>query len=157
MSTAHKNSNRKEAAKKSADAQSKLQAPWRAHFHVWFFMLTLSMSPLSYLLWTQESIGRADWLQILLAVVLIQGALWLVQQRCSSEDLSYWEGLLVVATGMTAGVGPLSLILAFGVLLLTVTASFVFVAMHNGGEPLRHASIRFSKLIIGIHRRRLYR
>jgi uncharacterized membrane protein YvlD (DUF360 family) len=95
---------------------------------------------------------------VLLTVVLIQGALWIVQRRCSSEDLSYWDGLLVAAAAcITTGCGPVFLILAFPVLLLTVAASFLFALMHDENRLSRHASIRFSKLIIGIHKRRLYR
>jgi hypothetical protein len=156
MSAADKNSRQRGRAKESTDAQSKLQAPWRVHIYVWVFMITLSVSPFMYLLGMRESIGREDWVGALVAVVLIQGALWLAQGRCSSEDLSYWDGLLVAAASTTTGIGPVSLILAFPVLLLTVAASFLFAVMHDGNRPLRHASIRFRKLIIGIHKRRLY-
>jgi len=47
--------------------------------------------------------------------------------------------------------------LSFCVLLFTVGASFVFALTHDGRHPMHHASIRFTILIIAIHRRRLYR
>jgi hypothetical protein len=136
------------------DVQSKLQAPWRAHICVWFFMLLLSMSPL---LWLpgRKSTGLGDWADPLITIVVIQGALWIAQRRCSSEDLSYWEGLLVVAAATTSKISPFSLLLAFPVLLLTVAASFLFAVTHDGNSSLRHAQLCYGRLIIAIYRRRL--
>jgi hypothetical protein len=136
------------------DAQSKLQAPWRAHIYVWLFMLTLSTSPLLWLL-GRKSIGPGDGVDALIAIVLIQGALWIAQRRCSRDDLSYWEGLLVVATATTTKISPFSLLLAFPVLLLTVAASFLIAVTHDGNSPLRHAQLCYGRLIIAIYRRRL--
>jgi hypothetical protein len=133
------------------EAQSKLQAPWRAHIYVWFFMLTLSMSPLLYFLGPQGfgPVNRAD---TLIAIVLIQAALWIAQRRCSSEDLTYWEGLLIVGAAATMKMSPLTLLLAFPVLLLTVAASFLFAVTHDGSNPLRHAQLCYGRLIIAIYR-----
>ena len=136
------------------DVQSKLQAPWRAHICVWFFMLLLSMSPLLSLL-GRKSTGFGDWTATLITILLIQGALWIAQRRCSSEDLSYWEGLLVVAAATTWKISPFSLLLAFPVLLLTVAASFLFSVTHDANSPLRHAQLCYGRLIIAIYRRRL--
>ena len=130
------------------DAQSKLQVPWPAHICVWFFMLTSSMSPLLCL--GRRGIGPTD---TLIAIVLIQGALWFAQRRCSSEDLTYWEGLLIVGAAATIKMSPLTLLLAFPVLLLTVAASFLFALTHDGSSPLRHAQLCYARLIIAIYRR----
>ena len=132
------------------DAQSKLQAPWRAHIYVWFFMLTLSMSPL--LCMGREGLEPGNWADTLIAIVLIQGALWIAQRRCSSEDLTYWEGLLVLGAAATMRLSPLTLLLAFPVLLLTVAASFLFAVTHDGSNPLRHAQLCYGRLIIAIYR-----
>jgi hypothetical protein len=136
------------------DVQSKLLAPWRAHICVWFFMLLLSMSPLLCLL-GRKSTGLGDWVDPLITIVVIQGALWIAQRRCSSEDLSYWEGLLIVAAATTTRISPFSLLLAFPVLLLTVAASFLIAVTHDGNSPLRHAQLCYGRLIIAIYRRRL--
>lgn len=153
MSTADKDSQQGGRVK---DAQPKLQVPWRVHMCVWAFMIALSVSPVLCLLEMRESIGRQDWVDALIAVVLIQGALWVVQQRCSSEDLSYWEGLLVAAASTAMRSSLISLLLAFPVLLMTVAASFLFAALHDPNSPLHHAALCFGKLIVGIHKRRLY-
>jgi hypothetical protein len=143
-------------AKQPTKAQPKLQAPWFVHLRVWIFMITLGISPFLYILATRDRIESAEWLEALVAVVLIQGALWIAQRRCASEDLSYWEGLLVAGAAMTTGIGPISLMLSFPVLLLTVAASVLFALIHDADRPRRNAPIRFGKLIIGIHKQRLY-
>jgi hypothetical protein len=153
MSTADKNSCRKGPANHE---HSKLLVPWRVQINVWVFMITLSVSPILYLLGSSKSIAGADWVNAVITVVLIQIALWIVQRRCSSEDLTYWEGLSVAAASMHTGLGPITLILALPMLFLTVAASFLFALMHDGNTPVLHASIRFCRLIIGIHKLRLY-
>jgi hypothetical protein len=153
MSTANRNSCPKGPAN---PAQSKLLVPWRVHINVWFFMITLSLSPILCLLGSRKSMVGEDWVNAIIVVVLIQWALWIVQRRCSSEDLSYWDGLSVAAASMNTGIGVISLILALPVLFLTVAASLLFALMHDGSTPLLHASLRFCRLIIGIHKLRLY-
>jgi len=154
MGTANKNSNPRRG---NAQAPERLQAPWYVHVYVWTFMIALGVSPAVYVLRAGESMQFREALCALAGVLLIQNLLWIAQRRCSSEDLSYWEGLLVAAASMTTGIAPISLLLSFCVLLFTVAASFVFALLHDGSHPLRHASFRFGKLIVAIHRRRLYR
>jgi hypothetical protein len=96
-------------------------------------------------------------LGVIAGVFLIQNLLWVAQRRCSSEDLSYWEGLLIAAASTTTGFAPVSLALSFCVLLFTVCGSFVFALTHDGTRAARHAGIRFGKLVIAIYRLRLYR
>jgi hypothetical protein len=143
-------------AKEPPEAQSKLQAPWFVHLRVWIFMVTLGLSPFLYVWGARDRRDPAEWLDALIAAVLIQAALWMAQRRCASDDLSYWEGLLVAGAAMTTGIGPISLLLSFPVLLLTVVASFLFALVHDVDRPRRNAAIRFGKLIVGIHRQRLY-
>lgn len=120
-------------------------------------MIALGVSPALYVLGADRSLQSSEALGVVAGVFLIQNLLWIAQQRCASENLSYWDGLLIAAASMTTGIAPLSLVLSSCVLLFTVVASFVFALTHDGTHSLRHASIRFSKLIIAIYRRRLYR
>ena len=154
MGTANKNSNPR---RENTQPPEKLQAPWFVHVYVWIFMIVLGVSPALYVLGTVESMQLSETSGALGGVLLIQVLLWIAQRRCSSEDLSYWEGLLVAAASMTTGIAPITLVLSFGVLLFTVAISFVFALIPDGTHPLHHASIRYSKLIIAIHRHRLYR
>lgn len=120
-------------------------------------MIALGVSPVLYVLGTQESRQPNDTVYALVAVFLIQALLWVAQRRCSCEDLTYWEGLLVTSAAMTTGIAPISLLLSCGALLLTVAASLVFALTHDSNNLMADASVRFRKLIIAIHRHRLYR
>jgi hypothetical protein len=154
VSTADKNSNRRREKKA---AQEKLQAPWYIHLYVWIFMTALGVSPVLYVLGTQDGMQSGETLRALVVVLLIQGLLWIAQRRCSSDDLSYWDGLLAASAAMTTGIAPISLLLSCCILLLTVAASFLFALTHDSKQIMGDASIRFRKLIIAIHRHRLYR
>jgi hypothetical protein len=138
-------------------APVKLQAPLRIHFYVWVFMIILGVSPLLYILGVRGYFESRDRLGTGIAVVLIQGMFWFAQRRCSTEDLTYWEGLLVAAASVETGSYFISLPLSFFVLLYTSAASFLFALLHDPRSPTRHAQLCFGKMIIAIHRRRLYR
>jgi hypothetical protein len=72
-----------------------LRVPVCVHVYVWFFMVTLSLSPMLYVLLVRGDIPRGDASDMTVMIAAgIQVALWLAQRRCSSTDLSYWEGLL---------------------------------------------------------------
>jgi hypothetical protein len=154
VSTANKNSNQRNS---SNSAQERLQAPWFVHVNVWIFMIVFGVSPVLCVLGAQGSMQPGEAFGALAVVLLIQSLLWMAQRLCSSQDLSYWEGLLAAAAAMTSGIAPITLVLSFCILLFTVVASCAFALTHDGRDPLRHASIRFRRLIIAIHQRRLYR
>jgi hypothetical protein len=84
-------------------APAKLQVPLRIHFYVWVFMIMLGISPLLYVLGVRGHFASRDRLDTCIAVVLIQGVLWIAQRRCSTEDLTFWEGLLVAAASVETG------------------------------------------------------
>ena len=157
MSTSGNKSRQTDPGPSTGAKSSKLEAPWWIHAHVWFFMVVFGLSPLLYVLVMREHVESRDWLDALITIVLIQWLLWVAQRRCSSEDLSYWEGLVVVAAAVTARSSLIPLLLSFPLLLFTVTASFVFALLHDGTSPTRHASLCFGRLIVAIHKRRLYR
>jgi predicted nucleic acid-binding protein len=61
------------------------------------------------LLLVHDGIERVNGLESLVIIALVQAALWMTQRRCSSEDLSYWDGLLVAAASVTTGKDLISL------------------------------------------------
>ena len=81
----------------SKRASGGLEAPACVQVYVWVFMVTFSVSPTLCLLLVHDGIDRGNGLESLVIIGLIQAALWTTQRRCSSEDLSYWDGLLVAA------------------------------------------------------------
>jgi hypothetical protein len=136
-------------------ASGGLQAPACVHVYVWVFMVTFSVSPTLCLLLVHDGIERGNGLESLVIIGLIQAALWRTQRRCSSEDLSYWDGLLVAAASMTTGENLISLCRAFCLLLAVVIVSVLFAVDHDESRAGRHAGLRFGKLIIWLHKQRL--
>jgi hypothetical protein len=157
MSAVQHNSEQNGRPPQTNSTSGRLDAPLRTHFYVWLFMVVLGVSPLLYSLVTREIPGSRDWLDICIAVVLIQWLFWIAHRRCSTEHLTYWEGLLIAAASAETGSYLISLPLSFVVLLYTSVASFVFALLHNPRSAARHAPLRFGKMIVAIHRRRLYR
>jgi hypothetical protein len=120
-------------------------------------MIIFSVSPTLFLLATRDDVGRGDASESLVLVALIQAILYFAQRRCSSEDLTFWEGLLVAAASVTTRSSLLSLLRALPLLLAIVLLSVWFALDHDGNSSARHAGLRFGMLIIGVHKRRLRR
>jgi hypothetical protein len=118
-------------------------------------MITLSVSPVLHLLAEPDNVSHRYGLESLL-IGLIQATLWLAQRRCSSKDLSYWEGLLVTAASVTTGENLVSLLRAFLLLFAVVIASVLFALDHDATSAVRHAQLRFGRLIIWVHKQRLW-
>jgi hypothetical protein len=135
----------------------KLDVPWQIHAYVWVFMVTLGLSPMLLVLGPREQADPANWWYALVAVGLLQSLLWVTQMCCSTRDLTYWEGLLIAAASVETGIFMISLPLSFFVLLFTVAESLLYALAHDPRSPTRHASLCYGKLIVAIHRRRLWR
>jgi hypothetical protein len=154
MSATQNNSHEKGSPRDSKATPAKLDAPWRIHAYVWVFMVTFGVTPLLYVLVTRDQMSSADWLAACIAVALLQGLLWIAQRRCSSADLTYWEGLLAAAAAVDTGSYLISVTLSFFMLLFIASASFVFALFHDANSPTRHASLCFGKLVVAVYRSR---
>jgi hypothetical protein len=135
----------------------RLQAPTCVHLYLWVFMIALSLSPMLYVLAGHDGFERSDACVALALIGLIQAMLYFAQRRCSSEDLLYWEGLLAATASVTTGVNLVSLLRTFFLLLAIVILSVVFAFDHDASSAVRHAQLRFGKLIIWAHKQRLRR
>ena len=143
---------RRESSKRASGG---IEAPACVHVYLWVFMITLSVSPALCLLFMHDR-GRGNGLESLVIIGLIQAVLWITQRRCSSEDLSYWDGLLVAAASVTTGENLISLFRAFCLLFAVVIVSALFAVDHDGRCARRHAQLRFGKLIVWLHKQRLW-
>ena len=132
-----------------------LEAPACVQVYVWVFMVTFSVSPMLCLLLVHDGIERGNGLASLVIIGLIQAVLWMTQRRCSSEELSYWDGLLVAAASVTTGENLIQLLRAFCLLFAVVIVSVLLAIDHDGRYVGRHAGLRFGRLIIWLHKRRL--
>jgi hypothetical protein len=139
----------------SKRASGGLEAPACVQVYVWVFMVTFSVSPVLCLLLVHDGIERGNGLESLVIIGLIQAALWMTQRRCSSEDLSYWDGLLVAAASVTTGENLISLFRAFCLLFAVVIVSVMFAVDHDETCARRHAGLRFGRLVIWLYKQRL--
>lgn len=139
----------------SKRAYERLRAPACVHVYVWVFMVTFSVSPALFLLLMHDGIEPGNGLESLVIIGLIQAALWTTQRRCSREDLSYWDGLLVAAASVTTGENLSSLCRAFCLLFAFVIVSVLFAVDHDERRAGRHAGLRFGKLVVWLHKQRL--
>jgi hypothetical protein len=129
--------------------------PGYIHVNVWVFMLSFSVGPALCVVLMLGSTQLADQLKESLATVgLFQAGLWMAQRRCSSEDLSYWDGLLVAATSVTTGRNLSSLLRTYVLLFAVVLMSVVFAVDHDRTCPGSHAGLRFGKLVICLYKQR---
>ncbi len=154
MSATQHNPDQKGPPQGSKAAPAKMDVPWRIHAYVWVFMITFGVTPLLFVLETRERMDFVDWLGVCIAVALLQGLFWMAQRRCSSVDLTYWEGLLAAAAAVDTGSRLVSVALAFFLLLFLASASFVFALFNDARSPTRHAQLCFGKLVIAIYRSR---
>jgi hypothetical protein len=146
-----------ESRRENSKRAGGLEAPACVQVYVWVFMVTFSVSPTLCLLLVHGGIDRGNGVESVVIIGLIQAALWTTQRRCSSEDLSYWDGLLVAAASVTTGANLISLCRAFCRLFAVVLVSVLFAADHDERCARRHAGIRFAKLIIRLHKQRVWR
>jgi len=113
-------------------------------------VLAVSFAPL---LWTWHAIhaGEMDqlsWISLVAQVALIQFLLWYAQKRCSSENLTFWQGVAVVAASIRTHWVYTDVLLAVLVLPLMLTAAAVF-AFSNRPAYL------FQRLVHGFYRNRM--
>jgi hypothetical protein len=137
-------------------ATARLEAPTCVHLYVWVFMVALNVSPMIYVLSVHHDLDRAHGLESLVIIGLIQIVLWMTQRRCSREDLSYWEGLLVVAGSVTTGENVMSVFRACCLLFAVVIISALFALDHDPRYAARDAQLRFGSLIVWLHKHGLW-
>lgn len=129
-----------------------MPAPFCVHVYVWAFMVALSVLPI--LGHASGSIARGSGPGPFMTAGLIQLSFWIVQRRCSTEELSYWDGLLVAACSVTTRELLASFFRVAFLLLGVVVFSVLFALCHDTTNAQRHAGIRYGRLIIWLHRQR---
>ncbi|MBS0419050.1 MAG: hypothetical protein JSR66_15155 [Proteobacteria bacterium] len=113
-------------------------------------VLAVSFAPL---LWTWRAIrnGEMDqqaWLSLVGQLALLQLLLWHAQKRCSSENLTFWHGVAVVAASIRTNWIYTDVLLALLVLPLMLTAAALLAF---SSRP----AYRFQRLVHGFYRNRM--
>jgi hypothetical protein len=113
-------------------------------------VLGVSFAPL---LWTWRAIRDGDmdelaWVTLVLQLALVQLLLWHAQKRCSSEKLTYWQGVAVVAACIRTHWIYTDMLLAVIVLPVAIAIS-TLVAFTT------RPAYRFQRLVHGFYRNRM--
>jgi hypothetical protein len=85
------------------------------------------------------------------------GLLGYVQRRCSTERLTFWWGLVVIASSMSTGWVYLSMIFVFPALLATFVASLAVAVVADLRRDSRRAGIWFHGFVAGFYAIRMRR
>jgi hypothetical protein len=127
------------------------------HLYAWTFVLLSSLWPLvpPLVLARHSVVPTSTWAVAVGLVVFIQAAFWYVQYRCSSDKLSYWDGLLVVTASMMTGWVYSSLIVTLPVLAFTFVASFLFALYAEIRRAPGEAAERFHNLVVRLYQHRM--
>lgn len=126
-----------------------LRFSWFTHAYVWMFLVALSTTPVIAVLLLRRGfpIDTADWEATIAAMFCIQVLFWYSQKRCSSEVLSYWNGLLFVAAFMSTGWVYFSMAFIFPALLLVFLASIGLSVYYDLFPSKMNAAFRFHQMI----------
>jgi hypothetical protein len=113
-------------------------------------VLAVSFAPL---LWTWRAIqdGTMDqqsWISLVGQLALLQFLLWHAQKRCSSQNLTFWQGVAVVAASIRTHWIYTDVLLALLVLPLMLAAAAVLAF---SSRP----AYLFQRLVHGFYRNRL--
>jgi len=113
-------------------------------------VLTVSFAPL---LWNWRAIHAGDmdaqsWIGLVLELVLVQLLLWHAQKRCSSEKLSYWHGIAVIAACIRTHWIYTDVMLALLILPLTIAVSTLLAFSTR-------PAYQFQRLVHGFYRNRM--
>jgi hypothetical protein len=96
----------------------------------------------------QRPVSGAEWGVAFAATLLLQPALYWVERRCASEDMSHWRGMVLVGAAMNTGWAYLDIVfVTVGVLLAYLLSCVVAV--------LPRSSERFLGLLRGFQRHRM--
>jgi hypothetical protein len=113
-------------------------------------LLAFSLIPLA-LVWDRIKVGNMQpehWTALLLGIAILQGLLVLAQRRCSSEEMPFWRGLMLIGYSMRTRWLSLDILIALVAVPLALVASIVFLLTRNPAE-------RYHRLIHGFYKNRM--
>lgn len=138
-------------------ANGKPRFSWMTHAYVWLFMTLLGITPVLIALWYRriEPVTTPEWAVAIASVVAIQLLFLYSQWRCSSEKLSFWDGLLFVSASMSTGWMYFSMAFVFPALMAVFVASICLSAYCDLVPSSKTAAYRFHKLIFLFYQNRM--
>ena len=88
------------------------------------------------------------WIGLVLGIALLQALLLLAQKRCTSEDMPFWRGLLIVGVAMSTGWFYLDIVIVLLAIPLALAAAVVFLLSRN-------PAVRYHRLIYRFYQHRM--
>jgi hypothetical protein len=128
-----------------------------AHFYTWLFIFALFLWPLFALAIRANSaeVQTQTWVLGFGVVAITIGLFFYAWIRCSSERLSYWDGLLVVSASMMTGWVYNTIVVLLPALLYTFIASVYFSVIADTRYKTEDACVRFHKLVYRMYQKRM--
>lgn len=138
-------------------SQQRATVPTYIHVYLWVALVVLSVVPFfAAFIATIDATAGQTITAAILAVVLFQAVFWFARVRCTSPDLSYWDGLLLVTAYMTIGVGGVSLIMSGFCAMVTAIASIGIALVGLFKSDPQFSSRHFRGLVMFFGRQRMY-
>jgi hypothetical protein len=91
-----------------------------------------------------------------LLIAGFQWVFWYARRRCSSDQMSVWDGLLYITSYMTIGVGITYLLLAAFCAMAAVLAVMAIAVVSISDSDSVQAQQRFRAMVIWFSRHRMY-
>ena len=130
------------------------------HVHVYLWLAILILGVLSLVLAVVFIPLHAPTdfqaLAILAIPFWVWFALWLSLRRCSSPEVTGFQGLLLIAAFMTTGIGGFAMLIAIPALVIAMLYSIVIATISLFRPDPSFASREFGWLISKYHHHRMY-
>lgn len=138
-------------------SRKKVNVSGFAHFYTWLFALALILWPLlaPALRARRADVPLTSWFTATGFAVVTLILFWYAHRRCSSEKLSYWDGLLVVSASMMTGWIYATVVVIFPALLYTFLASVYFALLAEARRAPNEAQERFHRLVYRMYQNRM--
>jgi hypothetical protein len=123
------------------------------------FVVLLSVWPLlaASILAGRSPVPSSVWAGAVGVVVLTQAAFWYAWVRCSTEALSYWQGLRIVSGSKSTGWLVSTMVVSWPILLFTFVASVAFALFADVRRKPEEAATRYRRLVSVLYGNRLWK
>jgi len=139
-------------------AEIRIKVSLLAHIYTWAFILCFSLSPLLITVFyaSQTGLSTQQLFVSVFSVISIQAVFLYIQYRCSNENLSYLDGLLIITSCMMTGWAFISLFVVFPALLIALLSSFAIAVYGDINHSSKETPLRFRKLLMHFYEHRMH-
>jgi hypothetical protein len=138
--------------------KQELRFPLMVHVYVWTFLVGIGVSPVLVLLLRRHThpITPDAWISAIAMIIAIQLLFFYAQRRCSSQALSFWNGLMYVAAFMETGWPYLSIVFVYPSLLAVFILSIALSLYSDMTLAPSRASIQYRRMVGFFYKYRMH-